>query len=366
MSEVEKYSVLVVDDSPEQIRYISEILQTEGCRIYAATSCAAAFKVLKKHLPNLIILDIVMPDMDGFDLCRILKEDKRTQDIPVIFATAYHDIDYLGQGFAVGGCDYLIKPFIREELLERVKVRIRLAKKRIQIQRAYAELDKFCYTVSHDIRAPLYVIKQLSELLQKEVAAGNKKEAEKISGMILEKSTQAVNMTDGLHRFSKVFYEDIGSESVDMNQVFEDVFEELCMLEKDREIRFEKGDLPEIMGDSVLLHLVIQNILSNAIKFTRKRKAAEITVDAKIENQYLCFIVTDNGIGFDEEYAEELFQIYHRLHTAQEYEGDGIGLATVKRIMLRHGGKVDIESKSGEGTTIRLWFPTEQKRNEDE
>ncbi|NCB90977.1 MAG: hybrid sensor histidine kinase/response regulator [Clostridia bacterium] len=357
MPENEAYSVLVVDDSPEQIRYISEILKPEGCRIYAATSCAAAFKILKQHLPNLIILDIVMPDMDGFELCKILKADERTVDIPVIFATAYHDSDYLGEGFAVGGCDYLIKPFIREELLERVKVRIRLSRKRIEIQRAYAELDKFCYTVSHDIRAPLYVIRQLTQLLADEVKDGDPQEAQKICQMILDKASQAANMTDGLHRFSKAFYQNIDRTEADVDQMFEEVFGELSMLEGDRKIEFEKEKLPKVIGDPLLIRLVIQNILSNAIKFTRNRKTAKITVKAENTAHHQSYIVTDNGIGFDEKYSEELFQIYHRLHTREEYEGDGIGLATVKRIMMRHGGKVDIESKPDKGTSVRLIFP---------
>ena len=136
MQEKTAYSILVVDDSPEQIRYVSEILKPEGCRIYAAASSQIVFKILANVIPDLMILDIVMPDMDGFELCRILKADRKTSDIPIIFTTAYPDEEYIGKGFAAGGCDYLVKPFIREELLERVKVRIRLTQKRIELQQA--------------------------------------------------------------------------------------------------------------------------------------------------------------------------------------------------------------------------------------
>ncbi|SHJ52144.1 response regulator [Hespellia stercorisuis] len=359
MPETAVYSVMVVDDSPEQIRYISEILKAEGCRIYAATSCEAAFKILEHSLPNLIILDIVMPDMDGFEMCRRLKADQTTEDIPVMFATAYHDSDYIGEGFAAGGCDYLVKPFIREELLERVKVRIRLSRKRIELQEAYAELDKFCYTLSHDIRAPLYVIRQLAELLKNEVSGGDPEEAVKISNMILEKATGAANMTDGLHHFSKALYETVDKTKVDMDTIFEEVYEELSMLEENREIQFEKKVLPSLMGDSVLVRLVIQNVLSNALKFTRTCEVARISVSFRKTHDCVKYGITDNGIGMKQTESEDVFQIFRRLHSPEEYEGEGIGLATVKRIMFRHGGNVKIESEPGKGTSVWLIFPSD-------
>lgn len=357
MPDTNAYSVLVVDDSPEQIRYISEILKPEGCRIYAATSCGAAFNILKKTLPDLIILDIVMPDMDGFEVCRRIKADERTVDIPVIFATAYHDADYLGQGFVAGGCDYLVKPFIREELLERVKVRIRLTQKRVQLQEAYEELDKFCYTLSHDIRAPLYVIGQLAALLKEEVKNGNENEAENICNMLLDKANQAANMTEGLHRFSKVLYEPIDEKEVDLDELFQTVFDEFALLEPDRKARFEKEKLGCVMGDPLLLHLVIQNIVGNALKFTRVRDEAKLSVNRQEEGTWTIISLTDNGIGIDGASPEEVFQLFRKVHSRSEYEGDGIGLATVKRIMERHGGGVKAEAHSEGGTIIRLLFP---------
>ena len=196
MTEAVSNSVLVVDDSPEQIRFVSELLRPEGCKIYGALSCGDAFEILKKHQPNLILLDIVMPEMDGFTFCRKLKQEEQFKDIPVIFATAYHDVEYLTKGFEAGGCDYVVKPFIKEELLERVKVRIRLSQKRMELQRAYAEMDSFCYTLSHDIRAPLYVLKQLSELLALEVKEQNQEEIQNICEMIGEKAERTAAMAE--------------------------------------------------------------------------------------------------------------------------------------------------------------------------
>ncbi len=353
-------SVLIIDDSPEQIRYVSELLRAEGCRVYAALSCEAAFRILEKHLPDLMILDIVMPEMDGFTFCRKIKADKRTADIPVIFATAYNDKEYIGKSFAAGGSDYVVKPFIKEELLERVKVRIRLTGKRRQLQKAYEELDRFCYTVSHDIRAPLYVIRQLSELLVQEAEAGNVEESKKISGMLMQKADKAAAMTEGLHRFSRVFYEELHRKEVDMDALFAEIYEELSMLEKDREISYTQEKLPPAFGDPALLRLVVQNILSNAIKFTKYREHSVIRVSTGREGDMVTYSVADNGVGFDSKYRDEIFKVFRKLHSDVEFEGDGIGLASVRRILSRHGGDVEISSVPEQGTTVKIMLPVGQ------
>ncbi|MGN0482257.1 MAG: response regulator [Lachnospiraceae bacterium] len=353
-------SILVVDDSPEQIRYVTEILKPEGCRVYAATSCSAAMKILEKQIPDLLLLDIVMPEMDGFTFCRKLKSEERTADIPVIFATAYTDKEYIGKSFAVGGSDYVVKPFIREELLERVKVRIRLSQKRRELQKAYDELDKFCYTVSHDIRSPLYVIQQLSGILTQELEAENTKECKKICGMLNQKAHQAAIMTEGLHRFSKLFYEPLQKQMVDMDTMFSEIYEELMMLENNREIIWEKEKLPPISGDPALLHAAVQNVLSNAIKFTQHKQQAEIHVSAETIGEHIRYTVTDNGIGLDPAKTEEVFTVFRRLNGEGEYEGEGIGLASTRRIIRRHGGDVTIDSKPGEGTAVHIFLPVSE------
>lgn len=357
----EKMSILIVDDSPEQIRFISEMLKSENCKIYAATSCEDAFQIVEKKHVDLLILDIVMPNMDGFTFCRKIKENKDTADIPVIFATAYNDAENIGKSFAAGGSDYVVKPFIREELLERVKVRIQLSQQQKALKKAYEELDTFCYTVSHDIRSPLYVIRQLSELLQTELSAGNAEEASKIGTMLAEKANQAASMTEGLHKFSRVFYEELVYSEVDFNTMVPAVFEELYMLEPDRNIVFEAEKLPVVQGDVVLLQLVVQNILSNALKFTRIRETAKIAVKGEISGELAVLVIEDNGIGFDDTYAKDLFQVFRKLHSDGEYEGDGIGLASVRRIVLRHGGDVEISSVPLEGTKVKIVLPVQKK-----
>lgn len=349
-------SILVVDDSPEQIRFASELLRPEGCRIYAASSCEVAWRLLEKQSFRLILLDIVMPGMDGFTFCKKIKQDERMKDIPVIFATAYHDAENLSKGFEVGGCDYVVKPFIREELLERVKVRIRMSQIRIELQKANAELDKFCYTLSHDIRAPLYVIKQLTQLLQQEIGAHNYEETEKICGMLIEKASRTASMADGLHKFSKALYEPLNYVEINMDELFTEVYEELSILEPERTIHFQKEPLPAVSGDIDLIRQVIFNVMSNAFKFTRKESEADIHVYAQVEHHEISYCVQDNGIGFEAKDASELFGVFRRLHQ-EDIEGDGIGLATVKRIVERHHGRVALYSQPEKGTCVKVTIP---------
>lgn len=356
MEDISRFSILVVDDSPEQIRFVSELLRPEGCRVYAATNCKDALLLLEKKSFHLILLDIVMPDMDGFTFCEKIKAEERFKDIPVIFATAYHDVDNLSKGFQVGGCDYVVKPFIKEELLDRVKVRIHYAEVRTELQKANQELDRFCYTLSHDVRAPLYVIKQLAELLKNEIADKNYEETVEICEMLAEKAAKTASMADGLHRFSKALYEPLNYENIDMNTVFQDIYNDLAILEPERTFRFQKQDLGYIQADMQLVRVAVQNVLSNAIKFTSNCEHAEIIVTVEKFSHEVRYTIQDNGIGFDNSCAEELFLVFHRLHE-EEFNGDGIGLATVKRIMERHKGQVLIEGKEGEGAKVTLIFP---------
>lgn len=231
-----------------------------------------------------------------------------------------------------------------------------------QLDRVYEEFDKFCYTVSHDIRAPLYVIEQLTELLIQENETGNSIESSRICRMLQQKARQAAGMSEELYQYSRIFCADLRWEMVDMDAFFREVYEELVLQEKNRVIKYEQMKLPAVWGDANLLRLVIQNILSNAIKFTREKETAYISVEARGEDNMTAYLVTDNGIGFDEKYSEEIFQVFHKLNA--EYEGNGIGLASTRRIISQHRGEVEIYSEADKGTTVKLLLPTAQIENE--
>lgn len=351
-------SVLIIDDDPKQIMIASSILKSENCSVLAATKCSEAFEVIEREMPSLIVLDIVMPDMNGFDFCKKVKSNPKTADIPIIFATAYNDSENIRKSFEVGGSDYVVKPFIKDEFLQRVKIRIKLSRQNQKLKRSYEELDKFCYMVAHDIRSPLYVIAQLIDIMKVQLKNGSADEVEKICKMITEKSDKVVAMADSLLKFSKSTQESSENSDVDLNIITEELFEDFKFIEKDRNIVFEKDDLPVVSGDINLFKTVMQNIIGNAVKFTRIREKAEITVKSYKNKGEYKITVSDNGIGFDMKYAKDIFDVFQRIpDTAEKFEGSGIGLSVVRKIIRRYGGEVSIHSVPDIGTTVEFTLP---------
>lgn len=351
-----KADILIVDDIPEHIAFSGAILKSEGYRIYAVTDAKAALQLLKKRRPDLILLDIKMEGMDGLELCRRIKSDKETADIPVIFLTAERGSDIIRQGFECGCCDYVTKPFIREEYLARVKNHLEISRKTKELETSNNELNLFCSAVSHDLRSPLGVIKMLVQTLKNELGENGGEDALKIADMISEKSDKLIVMIERLLNFSKMCNITPEFETLDMERIISDAFEEQRSSEPDRSITLIMGTLPQISGDAVLIEMLVKNLISNAFKFTRPRENAVITVSAAPDDEYSVISIKDNGVGFDMAYADKLFKVFQRLHLSEEFDGSGVGLALADRIMRRHGGKIEAYGMVDKGAEFRLFF----------
>lgn len=357
--------ILIVDDSPEQIHVTGSILAKHGYEVLVASSGNAALSILKRELPDLILLDIHMNDMDGFSLCRHLRFNPCYQDTAIIFMTISQDRESLEKGFSLGAQDYIIKPCHESELLARVGAHVRIVSQSRELKTAYKELDQFCHTVSHDLKSPLQVMKQLTQLLRGNLTPiGIPTTEDTLS--ILERLERKCEMTEAmisrLLEFSEMVTLPCCPKSVNTAVLIQSIFGELSALEPDRHITLEIGTqpFPHLSGDPTLLTLLFQNILGNAVKFTRPRKDARILITASSQNSGLLVKIQDNGIGFDMDSSDKLFHIFERFHTAEEFEGNGVGLAIVKRIMERHGGTVSIESEQNVGTTVSLFFQLNQ------
>ncbi|MBZ4670393.1 MAG: response regulator receiver sensor signal transduction histidine kinase [Oscillospiraceae bacterium] len=356
VKQVENSEILIVDDMPDYIAFASSILKDEGYKVYAASSGKAALKFLEGHRPDLIVLDIKMSGMDGLEVCKAIKSNRQTQDIPVIFLTSEANADVISQGFEIGCCDYVVKPFVKKEYLARIRTHLQISRQSRELAAAYKELDMFCSAVSHDLKSPLNVISMLVSSLEDELCNDNKEEAFAIAGMIKNKSVQLTIMIERLLEFSHMCNIQPNIRELDLNKIFYDVFKELHDIEPERNIEMISGIIPPVSGDEVLIRLAVKNILSNAFKFTRKRKNAVIAVNFYEKEDYLAVLVKDNGAGFDMRYHEKLFKVFQRLHDAEDFEGSGIGLALVDRIMKRHGGKVSISGEVDKGAEICLYF----------
>lgn len=351
------FSVLIVDDISEHIAYAGRILKNSGYTVYAVTSGIDTLEFLSERKPDIIMLDIKMDDMDGLEVCRRIKSDENTKNIPVIFITSENNPEMIKRGFAVGGCDYIVKPFTNEEYLARVKTHIENSKQKNELIAINNELNMFCSSVSHDLKSPLNAISMLIDTLKDVSEETGENEIIEIADRIDQKATKLVDMVDCLLEFSRMYNVVPENEQVNIEMIFCDVFNELKSLEPDRNISFKCDNIPYINGDEVLIEMIVKNIMSNAFKFTSYKENVFIEVKYSYGNCCHVISVKDNGAGFDMKYADKIFNIFHRLHSAEKFEGNGVGLALCQRIMERHGGKIEAYGEINKGAEFKLYFP---------
>ena len=236
----------------------------------------------------------------------------------------------------------------------------RLAEQVTDLKAANHELDAFSYSVSHDLRAPLRSMDGFSKILTEEYADGMPEEARHYLERVRENAQKMDHLVSALLAMSRLGRQAIAVQMVEPRQLVAEVLEELNGEENGRRVEITVSALPSCVADGVLLKQVYMNLISNALKFTRTREVAKITVGCRSENGLNTYFVQDNGVGFDMQYVGKLFGAFQRLHRAEEFAGTGVGLATVKRIILRHGGDVSAESEVGKGTT--MYFTLTRRR----
>lgn len=354
-----KSSILVVDDSPEQLEAVVHLLYQNGFNAQVARDGSRTFELLKKSKPDLILLDLYMPGMDGFEVCRRIKENDDTSGIPIIFFTASDDETSIQKAFALGAQDYVTKPFKSAELLARVKAHIKIQRQAKKLEDSYKELDSFCYTVAHDLKAPLFSIRKLCEYLEADYYDKLGEDGHELIGHIQNKSSEVVVLVNRLLEFARFSHMDLNLEPVNLTEFFNDIFEELMRLTPNRKIQFSVAQIPAVKADRLMIRQLITNILSNAIKYTRKKKNAKIDVGSEVEGGFVTVFVRDNGAGFDMRYADKLFKVFERLHSQNEFEGTGAGLAIAQRIVQRHGGTIWMTGEVGKSATCYFRLPTE-------
>jgi PAS domain S-box-containing protein len=511
--------ILAVDDTPASLKLLTDLLKNEGYEVHSAINGDLALRFAMSSPPDLVLLDIRMAGMDGFEVCRRLKAQDHTRGIPVIFVSAMSATDEKVQGFELGAVDFVTKPYQRDELLARVRTHLELTslrhhleevveertqelkeseekfrsitvaandaiimmnsegnvvfwnaaaeamfgylvseaegknlhtlivpprfyeayrkgfeqfkstgtgavigkklelaamrkdgteypievsmaavklhdkwnvigilrditeRKRAEeelrkyrenledivlertnkLEAANKELESFSYSVSHDLRAPLRAIDGFSRILLGDYADKLDDEGKRLLNVVRDNAGRMGQLIDDLLRFSRTSRLEMSFSEIDMEGLAHAVVEELHP--SDGKLQVEIEAIPPATGDHAMIHQVFVNLLSNAIKFSRSRDVAMIKIGGSIKGDEAVYFVQDNGAGFDMQYADKLFGVFQRLHSNNEFEGTGIGLSIVKRIITRHGGRVWAEGKVNEGATIYFALPAKKNNH---
>jgi light-regulated signal transduction histidine kinase (bacteriophytochrome) len=259
------------------------------------------------------------------------------------------------RGIALQGSDQIQIALM--DVTERKQAEERLKEASEHLEAANEELEAFSYSVSHDLRAPLRHMSGFVELLEKKLGDQLDEKTHKYTIAIAKSSKKMGMLIDDLLAFSKIGRTEMQKRIVSLNALLRGVVREISAEAKGRDIVWEIGELPDVYGDQSLLRLALVNLISNAVKYSSTRPRAEIKIECKDEGSEIICSVKDNGVGFDMKYADKLFGVFQRLHTEDEFEGTGIGLANVKRIISRQGGRVWADGSVGQGATFYFTLP---------
>jgi signal transduction histidine kinase len=373
---------LIVDDDEINLDLLRTQLGLADYVVTCAHGGAAALAAASEQPPDLVVSDVVMPDLDGLEVVRRLKASEKTRAVPVLLVTSQNERSEKIHGLAAGADDFLTRPIDTAELLARVRSLLRskslydqlqilnqeleerVAQRTTQLSATVHELEAFAYSVSHDLRAPLRGMDGFSQALLEDYAAHLEPRAVEYLGRVRAASLRMGQMIDDLLNLSRLSRGTMRSETVDLSDIARGVAFELARLEPGRAVMFTIQQGLEARGDPGLLRLVYQNLLENAWKFTHLERVGEIAVCSQAHDGSLAFGIRDNGVGFDMAYAPKLFGVFQRLHDAGDFEGNGIGLATVQRIVRRHGGRVWADGEPDKGSTF--WFTLDGAEGSDD
>lgn len=416
--------ILIVDDKPENILSIRKTLELYQFEVDAALSGEEALRKILKHSYTLIILDVQMPSMDGFEVAEALSGHSKAKDIPIIFLSAVNkDKRFIVKGYDSGGIDYITKPVDPDILLMKVKTFSRLYQQSLELKQMHQslkeevevrklaqealiahqqqvnemleqkvrerteelreinksleasnhDLQQFASVASHDLKEPLRKIQLFGAILRDKFLHTDPN-ALSYMERIVGSSERMAKLINDLLNYSRLSVTSI-YEITDFNEMVKEILSDLELMISERDAVISVEKMPQIEAVPGQVRQVFQNIISNALKFSRKdispviHITADVVTDLNPESaaftggQYCRIVIRDNGIGFNEKYLSKIFTIFQRLHTSELYEGTGIGLAIAKKVIDKHGGIITASSKEGEGSAFVIVLPLRQGKN---
>ena len=411
--------VLIVDDTLTNLEVLSDYIQSAGFTVSIASDGVTALNQAEYIEPNIILLDILMPGMDGFEVCQKLKANPKTKDIPVLFMTGLTDIEDKIKGFELGGVDYVTKPIHKEEVVARIKTHLTLqrmrshlqiqnqqlnqeinirqqteaklrrsqqllsnlnqeleqrvverttelvqAKKQVEninqeLRHSNQELEQFAYVVSHDLQTPLRSLSMFTQLLAQEYKEQLDSQADEYINYIADGATRMQTLIQDLLAYSRAGKNEQTWISVNLKETLQQVIIDLQASIKEHKAEIIVKNLPTVIANPVEMGQLFQNLISNGIKF-RGQAYPRIEIDTSSQAKQWLISVKDNGIGIDEQYSHRIFQIFQRLHPQDQYPGTGIGLTICQKIVERYGGKIWVESLVGKSSTFYITLPKQE------
>ena len=351
------------------MRALCDTLEYEGYQTYGYTSAAEALAAMRERSFDLLLADLQMPGTNGIDLMKSAQLVDPT--LVAVIMTGHGALETAVAAMKAGALDYIQKPIklaTALPVLERALAvrQLRIEKKRLEenvrerteeLKIANRELEALSFSVSHDLRAPLRAVSSFTQALLSEHVASLNEEGRRLLQNVNAGAAHMDRLITDLLRLSQLNRQELHRQPVRFSEVVGRIIEDMAGERADREIEFVVADFPTWQVDPGLLQQVFVNLISNAIKFTRDRAKARIEIGYRMNGTTLVCFVKDNGVGFNMKYMNKLFGVFQRLHSADQFEGTGVGLSIVRRIVERHGGKVWVDGAQDQGATFYFSLP---------
>ena len=411
--------ILLVDDREDNLLSIETILEPDGYKFIKATSGRQALKILLQEYDfAMILMDVKMPNLNGFETAALIYEREKLKHIPIIFITANNfGDDNIFKGYQAGAVDYIYKPINPGVLRAKVTVLIDLYKKNRQLlaqeqrlvainknleleikerkaseekikqlnrqlleniaslESANKDLDRFAFMASHDLQEPLRKIRMFSDRLQLKYQSILDEDGKTNISRIQKAAERMQNLITDILTFSKIAIDKAAFVETNLNQVIDEVLVDLDEEVKGKQAKLQIDQLPKLIVNPGLMKPLFQNLIGNALKYSKKDVEPVIRITHELNalngkgkesrDRYCKITIQDNGIGFDQKYAEEIFGMFKRLHHNTEFQGTGIGLALCKKIVEQHKGYISARSKINEGSTFIISLPLQPKQEQE-
>jgi two-component system sensor histidine kinase/response regulator len=393
-----KGNILVVDDTHASLKLLTELLTAEGYQVRPADSGELALVSTAAKAPDLILLDIRMAGMDGFEVLRNLKKQEKSCDIPIIFISSASEAEMRVEGLKLGAVDFISKPFQKDELLARIHIHMKLRQLTSQLERQAVELKRsndqlqieiterkraeeqilqtnadleqrvaertahleaankeiasVNYSIAHDLNIPVRAIDGFSQILMEEYHHQLDGEGQRLLGVIRQNTHKLDRLIKDMLALLRVSQNELKISPIDMTSLVQSVYLETASPEEQAQFTFSVSPLPETHGDPALMRLIWSNLISNAVKFTLPKEERTIRVGSQVMGGETIYSIQDSGVGFNPKYTPKIFGLFERLHKVDQFEGTGVGLAIVERAVQRLGGKVWAEGVIDQGATF--------------